>query len=394
MDIRKILEEMITRGASDLHVKVGSPPMLRIDGSLVHMDLEPPGAQQVRDMAVQLMTDEQREEFEATREADFAFGLQGLARFRANIYQQRNTVAIVLRTVPLEIPRFEQCNLPGVLRSLCKLERGLILVTGTVGSGKSTTLAAMIDLINRTEARNIITIEDPVEFLHLDSKSMVSQREVGLDTESYMGGLKYILRQDPDVILLGEIRDVETMRVAMMAADTGHLVLSSLHTTDAPQTVNRILSFFPPHQHGEIRFTLASTLGAVVSQRLVPKADASGRVPAVEVMINTETVKEMILDPEKTLMLSQAITDGHNTYGMQTFDQSLMGHYTRNLITREQALRFATSSTEFELRLQGIASSSDSSWDSFELDEEESAAANAGAGDEKVPDEPDGIERF
>jgi twitching motility protein PilT len=241
-----------------------------------------------------------------------------------------------------------------------------VLVTGTVGSGKSTTLASMVDSINRKEAKCIITIEDPVEFLHRDDKAIISQREVGLDTASFHDGLKHILRQDPDVILLGEIRDQVTMGIALMAADTGHLVFSTLHTVDAAQTVNRVISFYAPHQHTEVRFLLSSTLQAVVSQRLIPHAGGTGRVPAVEVMVNTPTIKEYILDPEKTSLIRQAMREGTGQYGMQTFDQSLMSLYRRGLITLDDALRNSTNPSELELRVRGVHATSDKSWEQFE----------------------------
>lgn len=396
MDIRTILQDMAHRGASDLHMKVGSPPTIRIDGALEALDYPPPSPDDLETMAAQIMGEDQLQEFRTRREVDFAFALQNVARFRANVYYQRSTVAMAIRTVPLEIPTFEDLNLPDVLLNLTQRKRGLVLVTGTVGSGKSTTLASMIDGINRREARNIITLEDPVEFLHRDNLSMISQREVGLDTMTYGHGLKYILRQDPDVILLGEIRDADTMRVALMAADTGHLVFSTLHTTNAPQTVNRILSFFPPHQAEEIRFLMATTLAAIVTLRLVPRANGAGRVPAVEVMVVSDAVREMILDAEKTFLLPQAIQEGVTTYGMQSFDQSLMDLYTRNLITLDEALRAASSPTEFQLRIQGIHAASDTSWGNFEKKDEESKSSAVDKTTRETPEKrgPAGISRF
>jgi len=292
---------------------------------------------------------------------------------------------MAIRHVPLGVPAFEDLNLPEVLKNLSMRRRGLLLVTGTVGSGKSTTLASMIDLINRTEAKNIITVEDPIEFLHRDEKSIISQREVGLDTDSYLAALKHILRQDPDVLLMGEIRDRETMQVALMAADTGHLVMSTLHTADATQTINRIISFYPPHQHDEVRFLLAANLAAVISMRLIPRADGKGRVPAVEVMINTETIHDYILDPVKTVMINQAIAEGVAQYGMQSFDQSLMGLLQKDLISLEAALSNASNPTEFELRIKGIHATSDAKWAAFEDDEEKKKKV---VGGESVPAEP------
>ncbi|MBD3162251.1 MAG: PilT/PilU family type 4a pilus ATPase [Candidatus Eisenbacteria bacterium] len=390
MELRKILEAMIERRASDLHLKVGTRPTLRVDGELVGLDDHPPVT--TKDMERELdriLTAEQKEEFLRDREIDFAFGVQGFARFRSNFYYQRGTIAMAIRHVPLGVPAIEDLNLPPVVEQLALRPRGLVLVTGTVGSGKSTTLAAMIDSINRTHPRNIITIEDPIEFIHRDDKSMISQREVGLDTETFSHALKHILRQDPDVILLGEIRDRDTMSVALMAADTGHLVLSTLHTIDAAQTVNRIISFYPPHQHDEVRYLLSSTLQAVISQRLIPRSDGVGRVPAVEVMVTTPTIQEYLLDPEKTMLIKQVIHEGVTQYGMQTFDQSLMKLYRRGLITLEEAVAASTSPTEFELRVRGIQSSSDAKWAIFETGEgaEEGAEGSEEArpGDQTPP---------
>jgi twitching motility protein PilT len=366
VDFRKALEAMMEQGASDLHVKAGTRPVLRINGELQYMNVPPPSQKELEEVVEQILTPAQREEFTRSREIDFGFGITGLARFRSNFYYQRGSIAMAIRHVPLGVPAFEDLHLPPVLANLCVQPRGLLLVTGTVGSGKSTTLASMIDMINRTTAKNIITVEDPIEFLHRDEKSLISQREVGLDTESYLGALKRILRQDPDVLLLGEIRDRETMQVALMAADTGHFVMSTLHTADATQTINRIVSFYPPHQHDEVRFLLASNLAAVVSMRLIRRHDGKGRVPAVEVMVNTETIREYILDPNKTVMIGAAISEGVAQYGMQTFDQSLMSLYKRKLITLEAAVENATSPAEFELRIKGIHATSDSTWDSFE----------------------------
>ncbi len=377
MDFRQILDVMLERGASDLHLKVGTRPVLRIDGELVPLDFPPPTRDEMLEVVDQILTPEQKEEFFAKREIDFAFGIAGLARFRSNFYFQRGTVAMSIRHVPLGVPAIEDLNLPPVVADLALRERGLILVTGVTGSGKSTTLAAMVDLINRTRAKNIITVEDPIEFLHRDEKSVISQREVGLDTGSYLEALKHILRQDPDVILLGEIRDRDTMSVALMAADTGHLVLSTLHTIDAAQTVNRIISFYPPHQHEEVRFLLASTLQAVISMRLIQRADGAGRVPAAEVMIMTETIREYILDPSKTMLIRNAIAEGVVHYGMQTFDQSLMYLYTRKLITLEEALRNSTNPAEFELRVKGIHSTSDTTWQQFEGESQEQSESKA-----------------
>jgi len=393
VDLRRLLEKMMDHAASDLHLKVGTRPKVRVDGILVSTDDPPPNAKDMDAILEQVLTPKQREEFSQVREIDFAFGVPGLARFRANFYYQRGTCAMAIRHVPLGVPAIEDLKLPNIVEKLSLSNRGLILVTGTVGSGKSTTLASMIDSVNRSEAKNVITVEDPIEFLHRDERSIISQREVGLDTGTYGGALKHILRQDPDVILLGEIRDMETMGIALMAADTGHLVLATLHTIDAPQTINRILSFYPPHQHTEIRFLLASTLQAVISQRLIPKAEGKGRVPAVEVLLNTASIQEYLLSPEKTLMIKSAIQDGAQQYGMQTFDQSLMHLYTSGLITYEAAMGNASNASELELRIKGISSSSDTSWDAFENKKEESEEEDPTVSKEPLGG-PEGISRF
>ncbi len=388
MDFRKILEEMIELGASDLHVKTRCRPTVRIDGHLVSMDHPPVTQEDLEEIIGSRLTPDQKQLFLRDREIDFGFGIAGLARFRSNFYYQRGTIAMAIRHVPLGVPAIEDLNLPPIVEQLALRPRGLVLVTGTVGSGKSTTLASMIDSINRRLARSIITIEDPIEFLHRDDKSLISQREVGLDTDSFAGALRHILRQDPDVILLGEIRDRETMAIALMAADTGHLVLSTLHTIDAAQTVNRIISFYPPHQHDEVRFLLATTLQAVISLRLIPRMSGKGRIPAVEVMVNTPTIQDYLLDPEKTLMIKSAIHEGVAQYGMQTFDQSLMKLYTDGLITLEEAIHASSSPTEFELRIRGIRSSSDSKWSVFE-------GEKTGAAAPENPDTPpNGMVRF
>jgi twitching motility protein PilT len=366
VELRRILETMVARAASDLHLRVGVPPVLRIHGCLRPLDLPPLTVEELEATVMQVLTADQQETLARAREVDFAFGVTGLARFRANVYVQRGTYAAAIRCIPLTVPGLEELHLPPAVAELAHRRRGLVLVTGTVGSGKSTTLAALIDLINRTEDKNVITIEDPIEFLHRNQRSIISQRELGQDTETYDTALKHILRQDPDVILIGEIRDRETMSVALMAADTGHLVLSTLHTADAPQTVNRIVSFYPPHQHEEVRYLLAASLQAVISMRLIPRADRKGRIPAVEIMINTETVRECLLDPTRSSSLRTTIAEGVSQYGMQTFDQSLMDLYRRSWISLEEALRNSSMPTEFALRVKGVHAASDATWDAFE----------------------------
>ena len=381
MNIRAVLEKMIAAHASDLHLKAGTPPVVRVDGVLYTLDESSPTAQELRDVGDQLLNDEQRLYFSTHNEIDFAFGVSGLARFRANIFMQRGTPALALRHVPVEVPSIDDLMLPPVVRELAFAPRGLILVTGRTGSGKSTTLAAMVDAINRVTTRNIITVEDPIEFLHRDRLSFIHQREVGLDTRSFHEGLKYVLRQDPDIILVGEIRDLETTSTTLMAADTGHLVLSTLHTTDVVQTLQRIISFYPPHQHDELRLSMASNLKAVISQRLIPRRDGAGRVPAVEIMVSTPTVREYVLNPEKTPLLHTVISEGMTQYGTQTFDQSLMSLLREGLISEEEALRNATNPNELSLKLKGIDASSDRTW--------QSVAATSGA--EAAP--PEGVVR-
>jgi twitching motility protein PilT len=371
MKIKVLLEELVQLGASDLHLKPGIPPVVRLNGRLQRLNHPAPTPKNMEEVARQILTPMQREKFEATKEVDFAFGVTGLARFRANCYVQRNTIAMVFRHVPVDIRPLEELNLPPVLKEISMRPRGLILVTGTVGSGKSTTLAGMVQEINRNLNAAIITIEDPIEFLHRDLKSIINQREVGSDTESYNHALKHVLRQDPDVILVGEIRDKETMETALKAADTGHLVFSTLHTIDAMQTVNRVISFFPPHQHQEIRYLLASTIQAVISQRLLPAANGHGMMPAVEVLTATGTIRECIVNEEKTSFLNQAMREGVTQHGMQTFDQALMKLYQDGTVTLEDALRASTNPHEFQLRLKGIEATSDTSWDGFEAHKRE-----------------------
>jgi twitching motility protein PilT len=370
MNIKVLLEKMIELGASDLHIKVGIPPVFRINGKLERSSFPAPGPKEVEEVARQILTPLQREKFESTREVDFAFGVTGLARFRANFYVQRSSISMVFRHVPVTIRTIDELGLPPVLKELALKPRGLILVTGTVGSGKSTTLAAMIQEINRTLPTSVITIEDPLEFLHRDEKSIINQREVGSDTSSFHEALRHILRQDPDVIMIGEIRDAETMEIALKAADTGHLVLSTLHTVNAMQTVNRVISFFPPHQHQNVRYLLASTLQAVVSQRLIPHVDGKGRVPAVEIMITTGTIKEYLLDPEKTPLIQQAMREGVTQHQMQTFDQALMKLYKEGQVSMEDAIRACNNPHEFMLRVKGIQATTDQTWKGFEANED------------------------
>ncbi len=371
MKIRDILEAMVQMGASDLHIKAGTPPLARVHGLLTPLDFPASSPEEIAEIAKQVLTPVQRDVFESTREVDFAFGVAGLARFRANFFVQRSSVSMVFRHVATDIPDISTLGLPKGLEEFALRPRGLILVTGTTGSGKSTTLAAMINHINKTSPVNILTIEDPIEFLHRDQRALIQQREVGTDTASFHEALRHVLRQDPDVIMIGEIRDRTTMEIALTAADTGHLVMSTLHTIDATQTINRIISFFEPHQHREVRYLLATTLQAVISQRLIRTQLGNGRVPAVEVMYTTGTIREYIQDPEKTSMIHQAIQDGVVQYGMQTFDQSLMKLVKKGQVSEEEAMLASSNPHELALRLGGIQASSDQSWNRFEEPSEE-----------------------
>jgi twitching motility protein PilT len=360
MEINDLLKTAISHDASDLHIKVGSPPILRIAGDLNPLTSEQRVSQQdAMKMAFGIMSPGQRETFKKKNEIDLAHSVPGLGRFRCNIFIQRGTIGLVLRVIPMKIPTFEELNLPDVLKKISLEERGLVLVTGTTGSGKSTSLAAMIDHINMNRTSNIITIEDPIEYLHRDKKSLVNQREVGSDTESFARALRSALRQDPDVILVGEMRDFETIQTALIAAETGHLVFSTLHTVDATETVNRIISVFPPYQHKQVRIQLSSVIKGIVSMRLLPRADGRGRVPAVEVLVATATIKDCILDPDKTKHIHDAIAQGKIHYSMQTFDQSIFSLYEGKLVTYEEALRQASNPDDFVLRVKGVHSTSE-----------------------------------
>ncbi len=367
MHINDLLKIATQRGASDLHLKVGSYPVLRINGKLTPLtELKKLMQEDTIAMAFSLMNARQKQKFKENLEIDIAYSVPGLGRFRCNIFQQRGTVGLVLRVIPVKIRTIKELLLPKVIEKICEEQRGLVLCTGTTGSGKSTTLAAMIDYINSTRTEHIITIEDPIEFLHRDKKSIINQREIGVDTMDFATALRGALRQDPDVILVGEMRDYETIETALTAAETGHLVLSTLHTLDATETINRIISVFPPHQQKQIRLQLAQVLKAVISMRLVPKADGKGRVPAVEIMRVTPYIRTLIEDKEKTKVIHDAIERGTSQYGMQTFDQSLYFLYKQGLITLEEALRRASNPDEFKLKIQGIQSTSDIAQENME----------------------------
>jgi twitching motility protein PilT len=377
-DLNEILKIALKGGASDIHLKAGLPPMFRVDGMLVPLkngERLPPA--EIEACAKNLMNPVQKERFDTYHEADLAYGLPGAGRFRVNVFQQRGSIGIVFRVIPFNIQPLEALHLPKVTESIAMEHRGLILVTGTTGSGKSTTLASMINHINMNRTCHIITIEDPIEFLIKDRRSIVNQREIGVDTNTFAHALRAALRQDPDVILVGEMRDFETIETAITAAETGHLVMSTLHTLDAVETINRIISVFPPHQQKQVRLQLSSILKAVISQRLVPRADGKGRVPAMEILVSTARIRECIGDKDRTKEIHDAIQKGFTTYGMQTFDQSLMQLVKQELVTYEEALKHVSNPDDFALRFRGISSTSDGTWEDFDKDSEEKDEAEA-----------------
>jgi twitching motility protein PilT len=360
MHVNDLLKLAVERGASDLHLKVGSFPQCRVHGTLGSLiEDKRIDHEAMVEMAASIMSTTQRQRFKDAQEVDLAYSVKGLGRFRVNVFQQRGTIGMVLRVIPYGVRAIEDLGLPVVLKKVALEERGLIVVTGTTGSGKSTTLAAMVDYINRARAAHIITIEDPIEYLHRDQKAVINQREVGSDTRSFAYALRSALRQDPDVILVGEMRDQETIETALHAAETGHLVFSTLHTLDATETINRIISVFPPHQQKQIRLQIATVLKSAISQRLIPRADGSGRAPAVEVLISTPFIKDCIVDKEKTHLIQGAIAQGTSQYGMQSFDQSIFSLYSEGLITYDEALRWASNVDEFKLKVQGVSMTSD-----------------------------------
>jgi twitching motility protein PilT len=350
-DLNAALTHLVEVGGSDLHLKVPSRPAIRVNGTLRPLPHSEPLTGEETEAAVRAMVGEdgvKLGEFRETGEVDLSYSIPGVARFRVNAFRQRGSASIVIRTIPFTIRSFEELGLPPVMGTLAEEERGIVLLTGTTGSGKSTTLAAMIDHINTTMAKHIVTIEDPIEFLHKDKCSLINQREVGMDTGSFKQALRRVLRQDPDVILIGEMRDEETVHTALSAAETGHLVFSTVHTVDAVETVNRLIDFFPPHMHQQVRAMLAGTLKGAISQRLVKTADGNGRVAACEVLRMTGRVRDMIMDPLQTGRLHEVIQDGEY-YGMQTFDQSLFAHLKAGRITMDEALKSATSPNDFKL---------------------------------------------
>jgi twitching motility protein PilT len=371
--LEHVLELAIDGGASDIHLKAGLPPLFRIDGSLLPLrDADRLGADDTARIARHVLNDEQLQAFHNKLDLDLSYGLAGVGRFRVNVFRQRDNVGLVFRAIPMEVRTVEELHLPDICESLAEERRGLILATGATGSGKSTTLASMLDYINRTRTAHIVTIEDPIEYLLRDKRSVVNQREIGTDTTSFKRALRAALRQDPDVIMLGELRDYETMEIALEAAETGHLVLSTLHTLDAADAVNRLVSSFPPHQRDQARYQFANLFRGVIAQRLVPRADGDGRVPAVEVMVSTGRIRDLIMEEAGARTITEQMAEGVDTYGMQTFDQSLMNLLQRGLITYEEALSQSTNPDDFKLRCKGIASTTGSSnWDA--LSDEEKA---------------------
>lgn len=367
MDINDVLKQAVEMSASDVHIKVGLPPVIRRFGALIPLrDRDKLANEDISDMAYSLMNQYQQAKFDTTNEIDLAYSLSGVARFRVNCFRQRGSFGMVFRIVPTDPPSLDNLHLPEVIKKISLERKGLILVTGTTGSGKSTTLAAMVDHINTFRNCHVITIEDPIEFLHKDRKSIINQREVGADTNSFAMALRAALRQDPDVILVGEMRDRETIDIALTAAETGHLVLSTLHTLDAVETIMRIVSQYPPHQHLQVRLQLAGVIKAVISQRLLPKIDGQGVMPACEILVSTGRIRECITDETRTGDVPDAIAEGLVAYGMQTFDQSLMALVKDGHVGYNEAMRQATNPNDFALRMKGIRGTSDAKWDDFE----------------------------
>ena len=353
MDVTDLLRYTVEMGASDLHLKAGNVPFIRVDGELTptpHPAMSPSDS---AGYALSLMPKHKRQEFENSNEADFGYTLSGVGRFRVNVFRQRGMVGLAIRRVRSEVPTIEELMLPSVVAELASAPRGLVLVTGPTGTGKTTTIASMIGHINRTRRAHIITIEDPIEIVHDDDRSIIQQREIGLDTDSYSSALKHVIRQDPDVIFVGEIRDPDSALSAIQAAETGHLVISTLHTIDCTETINRVLDLFPPYQQREIRTSLAGALRGIVSQRLAPRADGMGRVPAIEVLVATGRVYDRIVDPEATIQITDVIADG-GFYGMQTFDQCLVKLVREGMVAEEDARRASTNPHDFNLALHGV----------------------------------------
>ena len=375
MNLKQMLVEMQNRRASDLHIRVGNRPHLRVNGILEEITTDPVTIDLMDQIVSQILNEKQQERFHRKHEMDLALSVAKLGRFRVNLYRQRGTSGVAIRAVNTIVPSFEELNLPDAVKSLAETHRGLVVITGTTGSGKSTTLASMIEAMNASRGVNILTVEDPIEYIYRDKKSLISLLNVAANTESFASALRHAFRQDPDVILIGEVRDLETMSIALTAADTGHLVLTTLHTLNVVETITRIISFFPPHQQQQIRLLLGGTLKAIVCQRLLVRSDMPGRVPALEIMINSGAIRECILDPEKTVEIPDLLEQGAVQYGMQTFDQSIMKLHKQGLISFEEAMANATNPDDFDLRVKGITGSADR-WD----DEAKGVDSSAGEG--------------
>jgi twitching motility protein PilT len=369
MNLRQMLVEMLSKGASDLHLRVGIKPTLRIDGILTAINTPPMAKDDMGDVLNQILTPDQQKRFLARNEMDLALSVAKLGRFRINLFRQRGTPGIAIRSVNTTVPTFEELNLPSIIQKVSEKRRGLVIVTGTTGSGKSTTLASMIEHVNSSRKDNILTVEDPIEYIYRDKDCIISQREVGGDTPSFGSALRHAFRQDPDTIMIGEIRDADTMATSLSAADTGHFVLTTLHTMNAIETISRIISFFPPHQHQQIRLLLAGTLEAIICQRLLVRSDRPGRVPAVEVLVSTGAIRECLINPEKTMDIIDLIESGSIQYGMQSFDQSIMKLYRQGVISYEEAMKQASNPEDFDLRLKGITGASDRGWTEYETSE-------------------------
>jgi twitching motility protein PilT len=376
-DLNEILKLAIKGSASDIHLKAGLPPLFRVDGSLLPVrDANRVKPADTRRMASEIMSAEEKKRFNEHLDLDLSYGIPGVGRFRVNVFQQRGNIGLVFRVIPYKVRPIDELHLPPIVTSLAEERRGLILATGATGSGKSTTLASMIDHINKTRTAHIVTIEDPIEYVIRDKRAVVNQREVGNDAKSFKRALRAALRQDPDIIMLGELRDHETMEIALTAAETGHLVMSTLHTVDAADAVNRMVTAFPPHQRDQARYQFANLFKGVIAQRLVPRADGDGRVPAVEVMVSTARIRDLILEEATARTITEQIAEGVDSYGMQVFDQSLMQLLQQGLITYEEALAQSTNPDDFKLRVKGVDSTSQSAdWDKFEQ-----GAAQQGSG--------------
>ncbi len=378
-DLNEILKLAIKGNASDIHLKAGLPPLFRVDGSLLPVrDADRVKPADTRRMAGEIMSASEKKRFNEEMDLDLSYGIPGVGRFRVNVFQQRGNIGLVFRVIPYKVEPIDELHLPPIVKSLAEERRGLILATGATGSGKSTTLAAMIDHINKSRTAHIVTIEDPIEYVIRDKRAVVNQREIGSDAKSFKRALRAALRQDPDIIMLGELRDHETMEIALTAAETGHLVMSTLHTVDAADSVNRMVTAFPPHQRDQARYQFANLFKGVIAQRLVPRADGNGRVPAVEVMVSTARIRDMILEEATARTITEQIAEGVDSYGMQIFDQSLMKLLQQGLITYEEALAQSTNPDDFKLRVKGVDSTSQSAdWDKFEQGGAQQSSATA-----------------